>query len=136
MQPQLWALRPDGSGNVTETHVVWREPRQVPANPSPVLVGDAVYFVGDKGVVSCLDALTGEMRFRERLGGNYSASPVAAAGRIYFFSEEGVSTVIAATNELEELAKNQLDGRIMATPAFVNGAMYLRTDAALYRIEE
>lgn len=136
MQPQLWALRPDGSGNVTDTHVVWREPRQVPANPSPVLVGDAIYFVGDKGVVSCLDALTGEMRFRERLGGNYSASPVSAAGRVYFFSEEGVSTVIAASNELEELAKNQLDGRIMATPAFVDGVIYLRTDTALYRIEE
>ncbi|MBX3414815.1 MAG: PQQ-like beta-propeller repeat protein [Pirellulales bacterium] len=135
-KPQLWAVRPEGTGNVTDTHVVWREERQVPANPSPILVGDAVYFVGDKGVASCLDALTGETRFRQRLGGNYSASPVLAAGRIYFFSEEGASTVIAASNELEVLAKNELDERIMATPAFVDGVIYLRTDAALYRIED
>lgn len=136
MSPQLWAIRPDGTGDVTDSHVVWREPRQIPANPSPVLVGDAVYFVGDKGVISALDAHTGATLFRERLGGNYSASPVAVADRVYFFSETGVTSVVAAKSEFELLAKNELDGRIMATPAFVDGAIYLRTDTHLYRIEE
>jgi outer membrane protein assembly factor BamB len=132
---QLWAVRPGGTDNVTETHVVWRVKKQVPSEPSPVLVGDAIYMVSDKGVATCLDALSGEERWTERLGGNYSASPLAAEGRIYFLNEEGKTLVIAPAKEFKLLAESQLDGRQMASPAVSGNALFIRTDTHLYRIE-
>ncbi|MCH5378119.1 MAG: PQQ-like beta-propeller repeat protein, partial [Planctomycetes bacterium] len=89
----------------------------------------------DNGVASCLNARTGDIRWTERLGGNFSASPVHAAGRVYLFSENGTTTVIEPSGEFHQLAENPLDGRIMATPAFVDGSIFLRTDTHLYRID-
>ena len=133
-QPFLLAVRADGSGNVTETHVEWKLRRGAPLTPSPLVVGDELYVVSDTGIATCLDAKTGTRHWRERLRGNYSASPVFADGRIYFQSEEGVTTVIAPGTEYRELAKNELDGVMLATLAVSDGAIYIRSDSRLYRI--
>ncbi len=131
----LFAIRPDGQKDVTDSHVVWTRKRGVPLSPSPLLVGDELFIVSDEGVAACLDARTGEQHWRQRLGGNFSASPVYAAGRIYFLSEDGVTTVVADGPSFKRLATNRLDGRTLASIAVSDGAIYLRTDSHLYRIE-
>ncbi len=133
---QLWAVRPDGHGDVTETHVVWRVKTSIPTMSSPVLAGNEIYCVSDTGIVSCLDALTGKQHWRHRIGENYTASPIYADGRIYFFSREGQSTVIRTGKEYAELAVNELEGPIVATPAVAGSAIFLRTDTHVYRIEK
>ncbi|MED5399533.1 MAG: PQQ-binding-like beta-propeller repeat protein, partial [Planctomycetota bacterium] len=127
-------IRPAGTGDITESHVVWSVRKAVPNNPSPLLVGDELYMVSDKGIASCLDARTGALRWRERLGGNFSASPISADGRIYFFSEEGITTVLAPGRRFQKLATNKLEGRIMASPAVSGSAIFLRTQRNLYSI--
>jgi outer membrane protein assembly factor BamB len=134
-QPYLLAVRPDGRGDVTATHVAWTARRGIPLTPSPILVDGALYFVSDNGIVSSLDAKTGGEQWRQRLGGNYSASPVSADGRIYFTSEECEFPVIAPGKPYHLLATNHLDGRCLASPAVSGGAIYIRSDRYLYRIE-
>jgi outer membrane protein assembly factor BamB len=133
-KPQLWAVRADGLADVSETHVAWRQRQQVPAMSSPVAADGRVYMISDAGVASCLDAATGEPHWRERVPGQYSASPLYGAGRVYFFSHEGRTTVVAAKPEFEVLARNDLDGMHMASPAVVDGTLILRTDGQLYRV--
>lgn len=133
-QPTLLAVRVDGTGDVTPTHIVWKLGRGAPLTPSPLVVGDEIYVVGDTGITTCLDVRTGERRWRERLWGNYSASPVFVDGRIYFQSEEGLTTVIDPGTTFHELARNELDGRTLATPAVSNGSIFIRTNSHLYRI--
>lgn len=134
-KPEIWAIRPGGRGDVTQSHVAWKMLKGAPAKPSPVLVGDRVYMVSDEGIASCLNALTGEQLWQERLGGAYSASPIFAEGRIYFFSHEGKATVIAPSDNFQVLAESKLDTGFMASPAVVGRAMYLRTKTHLYRVE-
>ena len=103
---------------------------------SPILLGDELYLISNGGVASCVDARTGEMHWQKRLGGTYSASMTLAEGRLYFVNEDAQTTVIAASKEFERIAVNELEGRALATPAFVDGAIFLRTDTHLYRIGE
>lgn len=133
---QLLAIRPDGRGDVTETHVAWRLTRGVPNKPSILLVADLIFMINDGGIGSAVDARTGEVVWTARVGGTYSASPLAAGGRIYLFSEDGKTTVIAAAREYKVLAENQLDEGFMASPAVAGDALILRTRTHLYRIEE
>ncbi len=133
-QPVLIAVRADGEGDVTRTHIAWTLRRGVPYTPSPLLVGEELYLVSDIGIATALDAKTGEIRWQQRLGGNYSASPVYADGRIYFQSEEGVTTVIAPGKEFRKLATNSLEGWTLGSMAVSDGSVYLRTDSGLYRI--
>jgi outer membrane protein assembly factor BamB len=135
-QPSLVAVRPDGTGDVTGTHVAWTLRRGAPLTPSPLLVGDELYIVNDGGIVSCLDAATGETRWQQRLDGNYSASPVFADGRIYFLNEEGVATVILPGKAFRKLATNHVDGATLASMAVSAGSIFIRTDTHLYRIGE
>jgi outer membrane protein assembly factor BamB len=135
-QPTMMAVRPDGSGDVTRTHVAWTLRRGAPFTPSPLLVGDELYVVNDMGILSCVDARTGEVLWQQRLGGNYSASPVFADGRIYFQSEEGVTTVIAPGRQFRRLALSRLDGATLASMAVSDGAIFIRSDSHLYRIEQ
>ena len=133
----LLAIRP----LATEGKIEWEYTRQVPRVSSPVLLGDELFFVSDRGIATCLDAPSGKTRWVKRLGGNYSASPLAALGRIYFFSRKNddgkcVTTVIESSRKFRRIAKNELDGSIFASPAAIEGALILRTDRALYRIEE
>jgi outer membrane protein assembly factor BamB len=136
-RPELWAVRSDGQGDVTETHVLWRVNRNVPIKPSPLLIGDRLYLVTDTGgILSCLDTATGETVARRRLGGNHAASPLYADGRIYIFDEEGKATIIEPGDELRVLAENRLDNGCLASPAVSGSALFLRTRDALYRIEK
>ncbi|MCL6504004.1 MAG: PQQ-like beta-propeller repeat protein [Pirellulales bacterium] len=135
--PTLLAVRLGGRGDVTETHVAWVLRRGAPHNPSPVLVEDELYVVSDQGVLSCLDARTGQQHWQHRLEGSYSASLLAAEGRIYAQNEEGLTTVFAADRRMfRRLAANRVEGRTLASLAAAGRALYLRTDTHVYRIEE
>jgi outer membrane protein assembly factor BamB len=134
---ELWAVRPGGKGVVTDTHVAWKLTQNVPGKPSPVLVGKRIYMTDDAGIMTCVSAEDGEELWGGRLGGNYSASPLYADGRVYFFNEDGLATVIdAGADELKVLAENELDDGFMASPAVADGALFLRTKTHLYRIEQ
>jgi outer membrane protein assembly factor BamB len=133
-QPSLLAVRPDGMGDITRTHVAWSLQRGAPLTPSPLIVGDELYIVSDIGVASCVDARTGQTHWQQRLGGNYSASPVFADGRIYFQSEEGLTTAIGPGKVFRKLATSQLDGAMLASMAVSGGSIFIRTDSHLYRI--
>jgi outer membrane protein assembly factor BamB len=130
----LLAVRLDGTGDVTRTHVAWRTSRAAPYTSSPLLVGDQLYFVSDIGVATSVDARTGVVRWQQRLGGNYSASPIDAGGRIYFQNEEGVTTVVAPGPDFRRLAVSQLDGTTFASLAVAGDALFLRSDRHLYKI--
>jgi outer membrane protein assembly factor BamB len=133
-QPTLLAVRPDGSGDVTRTHVAWTLRRAAPLTPSPLIVGDEIYIVNDGGIASCLDARTGDTHWQQRLGGEYSASPVFADGRIYFLNEEGMATAIAPGKAFVRLATASLDGATLASIAVADGSFFIRSDTHLYRI--
>ena len=121
---------------MTDTHVGWKATSQIPLMSSPLLIGQELYIVSDMGIASCFDALTGQMHWRERLGGNHAASPVYADGRIYFFSREGKATVLKPGRQFTRLAENRLEDAVAASPAFVDKSIFLRTYGCLYRIEE
>ncbi|MDE0597047.1 MAG: PQQ-like beta-propeller repeat protein [Roseibacillus sp.] len=133
--PELWAIRPDGNGDVTDTHVAWRETKRMPARASPLLVGDLLFLVNRNGIASCLEARTGKIFWQERIKGAYSASPIYSKGRIYLFNEDSVCTVIKPARKLEVLSVNPLSGeQLMATPAVDGDSFLLRTDKHLYRV--
>jgi outer membrane protein assembly factor BamB len=132
---QLLAVKPDGRGDVTGTHVVWRVTRGVPNKPSIVLADDLLLMIDDGGILSCLDAKSGAEVWKARVEGSFSASPVLAGGRVYFFSEEGKTTVIEAGRAFKVLAENHLGDGFMASPAIDGSALILRTRTHLYRIE-
>jgi len=133
--PQLHAIRIDGSGDVTETHRVWTMERGAPANPTPTLVGDDLYVLNDSGVLMCLDAETGERRWQERIGGNFSASPLLVGGLLYLQDEDGKTTIVRPGPQFEQVAVNQLEGRTLASPVPLEGALLIRTDRELLRID-
>ena len=132
---ELLAIRPGGRGDVTETHVAWRENKFIPHNPSPLVHEGAVYLVSDAGIASCRDLATGKLHWKKRLGDDHSASPFLAEGKIYFLSEEGVCTVIEANAEkYTELAKNDVAEHTLASMVPLDGGILLRTEKALYRL--
>jgi outer membrane protein assembly factor BamB len=136
-QATLLAIDPTGaSGDVTDTHVVWQHDRGVPLTPSILAIGGELYFVSDNGVASCLDARTGAVHWTKRLGGDFSASPVFAEGRVYFQNEAGVTYVVKANTTYELLATNGLEERTLASPAVADGALFLRSESHLWRIGE
>ena len=135
-QPALLAVRTDGKGDVTGTHVAWRITRGVPLTPSPLLTGDELYFVSDNGIASAVDARSGEPLWQHRLGGTFSASPVLVDGRIYFLSEDGVTTVVAPGRTYRQLARSEVEGATLASPGVAAGSFFLRTDSHLYRIAQ
>jgi outer membrane protein assembly factor BamB len=132
---ELLAVRPNGHGDVTATHVAWRLTRGVPNKPSVLLVGDLLFMTTDAGVASAVEAKTGTVVWTGRIGGTHSASPVAADGRVYFFSEDGKAIVVQAGRTFKILAENQLGDGFMASPAIDGKAFYLRSKSHLYRIE-
>jgi outer membrane protein assembly factor BamB len=133
--PSLLAVRPDGQGDVTASHVAWTIRKGAPLTPSPLLVGDELYLISDTGTASCLDAKTGKVHWQERIDGNYSASPLYADGKIYCQSEEGTAVVLKAGKRFEVLARNSLGERTLASYAVSDGAFFIRTESHLHRIE-
>ena len=135
-KPQLWAVRVDGSGDVTDTHTLWTYDKQVPELSSPLAAGGEIYFVSSLGVATCLDAKTGEQLWQRRLGGNFAASPLLADGQLYFTSQEGITTVVKPGRKYEELAKNQLFGQTMASLAICGDGILIRTSSHLYCVRD
>lgn len=133
-RPSILAIRPDGQGDVTETHVAWQVNKGAPNTPSPLLVGDELYFVSDGGIASCVEAATGKVHWQERVGGNYSSSPLHAGGHVYFQNEEGKCVVVKAGREFVRIAENDLGERTLASFAAGSGVFYVRTAGSLYRI--
>lgn len=133
--PELWAIRVDGHGDVTATHVEWRYRKSVPTLPSPIMVEDRIFMVSDLGVCSSVHAGSGELLWRKRFNGKFSASPVYAGGHIFLPEEDGTISVIEPGATPKIVAVNMISGRIMATPAIVDGAILIRTDQHLYRID-
>ena len=131
-----WAVRPNGTGDVTGTHIGWKLTRGVPGLSSPILVGDLLFLCNDKGMATCVEAKTGKMLWQERLGANLSSSPIFVAGRLYFTDEAGRTTILQPKATFDLLATNMLDGTIKASPAVVGKALIVRTETHLYRIEE
>lgn len=133
----LLAVRPDGEGDVTATHVVWTATKTIGSKPSQLLVEDLIFNVHDDGYATCLDAKTGDVLWNQRLSGKFSASPLYADGKVYFFGDDSsITTVVKAAREYIELAKNKFDDGFMASPAVTGKALILRTRSALYRVEE
>lgn len=136
-KPELLAVRPDGKGDITGSDkVVWKEPKRIPARPSPLLVGDELYVIADGGIASCFDAGTGTLHWTDRIDGNYSASPLFADGHIFVASHEGVVSVFKPGRTFELVGKNQLEGTIMASPLAMDGNLVIRTGSALYRFSK
>lgn len=135
-KPVLYAIDPTGKGNVTATHVKWRMDRGAPLTPSVLVVGDELYCVADNGVACCVDARTGTERWRDRLGGNFSASPLHADGMVYFQNESGEAIVVKAGTTFEEVARNQIGSgeRTFASYAVDGKSFLIRTETAVYRI--
>lgn len=135
-RPELWAIRLDGKGDITDSHVKWKEKQGITARSSPLFVNGLLFMVNHQGIVSCLDAESGKPVWKNRIEGKYSASPIYANNRIYFFNERGVSTIIKPTREIEVLSVNRLtEEQLMASPAVAGRSLFIRTENHLYRIE-
>lgn len=135
--PTLLAIRVDGAkGDVTESHVAWKVNKRVPLNPSPLVIDGLLYLISDDGVLSCLESDSGNSIWQQRVGGAYSASPTYVDGRIYLQSEQGETTVVAPGREYKELAKSELGERTFASYAIAKGAIFLRSENALWRLQE
>jgi outer membrane protein assembly factor BamB len=133
---QLWAVRVDGRGDVTDSHVAWKVgPKDVPQTPSPITLNNLVFMVSNTGALTCMAAETGEVMWRERISGGYIASPIAADGRIYFFNQNGKTTIIEADDDYREIAVNEIDEGLMSSPAVYGDSLILRTKTDLYRIQ-
>ena len=133
MKPELLAIKYEG---VKEPRIEWRISKGSTNMPSPLLIGDEIYVVNDGGILMCANALTGEEYYRERLGGKFSSSPIYADGKIYVGSREGVMFVVQPGKQFKILAQNTMEGSVMATPAAVDGALFVRTDKGLFRLGE
>jgi outer membrane protein assembly factor BamB len=133
-RPSLLAIRPDGSGDVTETHVVWQTNSNVPNTPSLNTRDGLLFMVSDKGIATCLEAATGEEMWKERIGGNFSASPLLAGDVLHLLSEEGDTTVIKADRTFEQIARNRLGERTLASMAVIDRDLLIRSASALWRI--
>jgi len=120
---------------VTDTHVVWKDKTHIGKYSSPILVNGLIYTAAEQSFLTCLDEQSGQPVWTERIGGRYAASPICADGRIYFFSQEGVTTVIKPGRSLQILSTNILDDGFMASPAVSDKAFFLRTKSHLYRVE-
>ena len=133
------AIRPGGSGDVTDTHVAWSTPRGSPFVPSPIVVGDYLYTINDmSSVVTCFEAATGEVLWQERLGRpmreGFSASPVAVDGKVFFTNDNGTTFVVRAGPEFELLHTNDIGASTLASPALVGGRWFIRTEVELLAV--
>lgn len=130
----ILAIRPDGEGDVTESHVVWRTQRGAGYVPSPVVVGDYLLVASDEGIGSCFDAASGERHWMQRLGKHYSASLMSAAGLAYFLADDGIMKVVRPGPKLDVVAENPLGEYIYASPAVSQGQLFLRGEKHLFCI--
>jgi outer membrane protein assembly factor BamB len=133
---EMWAVKAGGHGDEGETNVVWKLKTHIGKYASPLLVDGLIYTAADESFVTCIEAATGKVIWTERIGGKYAASPIFADGRLYFFSQDGTTTVLKPGRSFEVLATNTLAGGFMASPAADGKALFLRTKTHLYRVED
>ncbi|RIJ48321.1 quinonprotein alcohol dehydrogenase [Maribellus luteus] len=131
-----YAIDPAGKGDVTKTHQVWMYDDEVPQIPTPVIVDGLMYMVHDRGMVTCLGAMSGKPFWKEKLKGNFNASPICAAGNIYFINVKGECTILKPGNSFQKVAENSINETVKAIPVFVGDQMLLRTKDNLYLIKE
>ena len=136
MRQPLLAVRPSGEGKRPHQDIIWQSDRNTPDSPTPVVWGQFLFLVTNDGMARCLNATTGRPQWKQRLKGNYRASPLAANQRVYFLNTEGITTVIAASPQFERLAENRLDDEPLASPIASEGRMYIRGRKALYCLGE
>ena len=134
--PKIYAIRHDGKGDITKSHVEWVYSQNGPSTPSPIVVGRQLLFVSDKGILSSISTEKGELRWKHRIGGNFSASPIVANEQLYLFDRDGKTTILRLGDSPQVLAVNELDEGLMASPAVSGNALFLRTPSYLYCIEK
>src|ERR1700733_3989482 len=122
------AIKLGGTGDVLNSHVAWRNEHSMPYVPSPLLAGDYLHVISDDGIYTCLDPKTGDVRLTGRRLGAVSSSPVAAAGRIYFFEDSGRCTVIENGAAFDVIATNEIGETVCTTPAISAGSIFVRTE--------
>lgn len=134
---ELWAVRPDGKGDVTDSKVIWKCKENVPGISTPVISNGLIFMVNEKGIISCLDAKTGQFIWKEKLQGSYgfNFAPVTIEGNIYLTDMDGITTVIKADKKFQKIAENKLDGKFIAPPVVSGNSLIMRSDTHLYRIE-
>ena len=125
---------PKERGDLTATHIVWEDHKNVPVMPSFLFVDHLLYAVKESGSATCRDPKTGDVIWEQKLEGKYSASPVFAAGKIYFLSEDGKTTIVEAGKSFKKVAENDVGETCQASPAFSDGQIFLRTDKHLFCI--
>ena len=135
-RPELWAIRSDGNGDVTDSHIAWKSSKRMPPRSSPLIVGELLFVVDRNGYISCLESKTGKVYWQERMKGSFSASPIHTNGLVYFFNEDTVCTIIKPERKLKVVATNKLaNEQLMATPAIDGNSIYIRTAKNLYKIK-
>jgi outer membrane protein assembly factor BamB len=128
------AMRPGGRGDVSASHVLWNVETGAPYVSSLVFANGLLFMANDTGIISAIDAKSGERVWQHRVAGVFSASPIAAAGRVYFVSESGKTIVMKADRTPEVLAENTIDARLVASPAASRGKLFLRSDDRIYAV--
>ena len=131
----LLAIRPDGKGDVGETHIAWKVDKNVPQSASPLLIGKELYMISDHGVASCLDAESGDKLWEQRIGGDFSSSPIYADGHIFLLDEAGQTIILKPGRTFEEVAKNSIGEKTQASYALGDGALFIRGEKSLFRIQ-
>jgi outer membrane protein assembly factor BamB len=136
MKPEVWGVKLDGAkGDISETHVLWKQKTAAPDQTTPVITNGLVFTVSSGGIASCLDLATGDVRWRERIGSDFAATPLVAGGLVYFWDCSGATTLVKANSTFEVVSKNTLPEGFMASPAVTGNSLILRTKSALYRVE-
>jgi outer membrane protein assembly factor BamB len=130
----LFAVKPNPAGELSFRDIVWTYNEGTPDSCSPLLSGDLLFLIADNGIARCLDAATGNLKWSQRLKGEYKASPVAADGRVFFLNTDGLCTVISASPRFDKLLENQLDDQTVASPAIANSRIFIRGRKTLYCI--
>jgi len=134
--PNVLAVRPDGTGDVTKSHVAWTMKRGAPNTPTMILEGKELYVLSDGGFLTCCDAKTGDVHYQERVPGNYSASPILANGLLYLPNEKGQCTIVKVGKTFEVVGKTDMEEPTLASYAAVDGSLYVRTEGHLYRFDK
>lgn len=133
-RPVLYGLKIDGTGDITDK-IVWQTSKGAPHNPTPLVVGDLLLVVSDRGIGQCLDVNSGKVHWQKRLGRAYSASPILVDGMVLFQDETGGTILIRPSSTYEEIGRNSVSGRTLATPVPVPGGLLIRTDTRLIRFD-
>lgn len=136
MREPLLAVRPGGDGKRSPVEIIWQSEKGTSDSPSPIYSNGLVFMVTNNGIAHCFEAKTGKLAWKERIKGDYRASPIAAAGRIYFLNTAGVTTVLAASDRFERLAENKLDDETVASPAASDGQIFIRGRKSLYCLKQ